>query len=317
MGFLRLELQYNAKRWKNVIRIRVVEKLIFNLRKIIKQGRIMSRVLIAGCGDVGNALGHMLAQRSDTVWGLRRNTAALAQVIRPIKADLTDPSTLDVLPKDLDAVVYAAAANGYRETAYRQIYVDGLNNLLRALKHSGQKPRFLFVSSTSVYGQHHGEWVDEDSTTSPTGFSGRLMLEGEALVHAYPGEALVVRFGGIYGPGRNRLIETVRTGSGCQDEPPLYTNRIHRDDCAGVLMHLLDLNSPQRIYVGVDSHPAPQCEVMLWLSERLGVSAPNRQRRSDADSGKRCSNKLLLASGYSFHYPSYREGYEAVIDTLD
>lgn len=276
----------------------------------------MSRVLIAGCGDVGNALGLRLRWRSDTVWGLRRDTAALAQGINAIKADLTDPSTLEVLPKGLDAVVYAAAAHAYHETVYRQTYVTGLNNMLRTLEQGGQYPRFIFVSSTSVYGQSHGEWVDEGSPTTPVGFSGRFMLEGEALLRAYPGEGLVVRFGGIYGPGRNRLIESVRSGAGCQDEPPSYTNRIHRDDCAGVLMHLLDLDSPQRIYLGVDSHPAPQCELMHWLSERLGVPAPSRQRRPGSGSGKRCSNRRLLDSGYHFLYPSYREGYAAVINAM-
>jgi nucleoside-diphosphate-sugar epimerase len=276
----------------------------------------VSRILIAGCGDVGNALGIRLGRRSDMVWGLRRDPAALAQGIRAVQADLAQPSTLGVLPKGLDAVVYAAAADAYHETAYRQIYVDGVNHMRRALERSGQNPRFIFVSSTSVYGQNHGEWVDEDSSTDPVGFSGRLMLEGEALLQAYAGEAVSVRFGGIYGPGRNRLIDAVRSGSGCQGEPPIYTNRIHKDDCAGVLMHLLDLVSPQRIYLGVDSHPAPQCEVMHWLSERLGVPVPSRQRRPGAGSGKRCGNRRLLASGYRLLYSTYREGYEAVIGTL-
>lgn len=277
---------------------------------------MVSNVLIAGCGDVGNALGLRLVSRSDTVWGLRRDVGALAQGIGAINADLSDPRTLDVLPKDLGAVVYAAAAEGYRETAYRRIYVEGLNNMLQALERSGQNPRLLFVSSTSVYGQRDGEWVDEDSPTNPGGFSGRLLLEGEALVHAYTGESLVVRFGGIYGPGRKRLIASVRSGSGCQHKPPIYTNRIHRDDCAGVLMHLLNLDSPQSIYLGVDSRPAAQCEVMEWLSERLGLCAPERQQRPGSGSGKRCSNRRLLSTGYRFLYPSYREGYEAVISAL-
>lgn len=273
----------------------------------------MSRVLIAGCGDVGNALAQGCMNRADQVWGLRRNIAALAPGIAAIKADLTDPHGLAELPQRLDAVVYAAAAMSYNETAYRRAYFDGLNNMLRALERVGQNPRFIFVSSTSVYGQNQGEWVNEGSSTSPSGFSGRFILEGEALIHAYPGEGLVVRFGGIYGPGRNRLINLVRSGAGCQDEPPNYTNRIHRDDCAGVLMHLLDLDSPKPIYLAVDSYPASQCEVMHWLSEQLGVSAPSRERIRGAGAGKRCSNRCLLKSGYRLLYPSYREGYEAVL----
>jgi nucleoside-diphosphate-sugar epimerase len=259
-------------------------------------------------------LGRRLADRSDQVWGLRRNTAALAQGVTAIKADLLALDSLNLLPSRLDAVVYAAAASSHDETAYRQIYIDGLGNMLRALERVGQNPRFVFVSSTSVYGQTHCEWVDEESSTRPRGFSGRFMLEGEGLVQAYSGEAIVVRFAGIYGPGRRRLIELVRTGAGCQDEPPNYTNRIHRDDCAGALMHLLDLESPERIYLGVDSRPAPQCEVMHWLSERLGVSAPSRRHVPGSGAGKRCSNRRLLQSGYGLIYPSYREGYAAVLN---
>lgn len=273
----------------------------------------MSRVLIAGCGDVGNALGQKLSDRADQVWGLRRNTATLAQGISAIRADLTDLDTLAELPQCLDAVVYAAAAMSYSETAYQKAYVDGLSNMIQALERVGQNPRFIFVSSTSVYGQNQGEWVDEDSPKRPRGFSGQLMLRGEGLVHAYPGEDVVVRFGGIYGPGRKRLIELVRSGAGCRDQPPMYTNRIHRDDCAGVLMHLLDLDSPENTYLAVDSYPAPQCEVMHWLSEKLRVSAPSRDRIQGAGAGKRCSNRRLLKSGYSLLYPTYREGYEAVL----
>ena len=158
--------------------------------------------------------------------------------------------------------------------------------------------------------------MDEESTTRPGRFSGRYMLEGEGLVRNCQSEAVIVRFGGIYGPGRNRLIELVRSGARCQDEPAYYTNRIHRDDCVGVLMHLLDMDSPERIYLGVDSYPAPQCEVMLWLSKQLGVSAPSRQRSPGSGSGKRCNNRRLQASGYRLLYPSYREGYAAVISAL-
>ncbi len=263
---------------------------------------------------MGNALGCRLIDHADQVWGLRRNVAALAQGIVAIKADLTDLDTLLSLPQHLDAVVYAAAATSYDETAYRQIYVDGLNNILRVLEREGQYPRFLFVSSTSVYGQSQGEWVDEKSPTKPCGFSGQLMLEGENLVRAYKGEAVTVRFGGIYGPGRNRLIKLVRSGAGCQDEPPNYTNRIHRDDCVGVLMHLLYLDSPERLYLGVDSYPTPQCEIMQWLAQQIEVSAPSKDRFPGAGAGKRCSNRRLLASGYRLLYPSYREGYAAVLN---
>ena len=77
------------------------------------------------------------------------------------------------------------------------------------------------------------------------------------------------------------------------------------------------LDRPESLYLGVDSHPAPQCEVMDWLARRLGVPSPPRASVAPGGSpqrgSKRCRNDRLLASGYGFLYPSFREGYTAVL----
>ena len=137
-----------------------------------------------------------------------------------------------------------------------------------------------------------------------------------------------MRFGGIYGPGRTRLIDSVREGSAtCPAGPPLYTNRIHRDDCARVLEHLLFLDDPAPLYIAVDDEPAPLDDVLDWLAQRLGVAPPLRtdqaiskpgaEQRADPAlrmrASKRCSNARLRASGFQFRYPTYREGYAALL----
>jgi nucleoside-diphosphate-sugar epimerase len=257
-----------------------------------------------------------LAAAGQEVWGLRRDPAGLPAPIRPLAADLGEPATLECLAGLApDAVVYVASADAFDEAAYRRVYVEGVRNLLAAL--AVRPPaRLLYVSSTGVYGQTAGEWVDERSPAEPGGFSGRCLLEGENLALGRGRPSVVVRFGGIYGPGRTRLVEAVRRGEACGDSPPRYTNRIHRDDCAAVLEHLLGLPSPEALYLGVDCLPAPECEVMDWLADALGVprpprgggSAPGPQRGN-----RRCRNDRLLASGYRFRYPTYREGYRAVL----
>ncbi len=147
------------------------------------------------------------------VWGLKRHPADLPSSIQPLAADLTDPATLTVLPPKVDAVVYSAAAAGFSEAHYQAAYVEGVRNLLNALRQAGQHPqRLLFTSSTSVYAQHQGEWVDEDSPAEADGFSGRCIREGERLMWDSGWPAVAVRFGGIYGPGRTRLIDSVRDG---------------------------------------------------------------------------------------------------------
>ena len=278
----------------------------------------MSRILIAGCGDIGSRLGVRLSGDGHEVWGLRRGAGGLPAEIHPVQADLTVPGELARLPRSLDSVIYTATADVHEDRAYASAYVHGVQNLLEALTAAGQTVRrFVFVSSTGVYGQDHGEWVDEDSPTQPERFSGRRVLEGERLVleHAIP--AVVVRFGGIYGPGRNRLLQRVRDGKPCRANPPVFTNRIHRDDCVAVLRHLLMLDRPEQVYLGVDSEPATQCEVMDWLASRIGVPAPPRMDAepgtSSRGSNKRCRNNRLVSTGYRFVYPSFREGYEAVL----
>lgn len=281
----------------------------------------MSRILIAGYGDIGSALGARLLAEGHEVWGLRRSAAPLPGGARPLRMDLTDASSLVELPTGLDAAFYIVTPDAYEDRAYESAFVLGTRNLLHALSSGEHRVRrFIFVSSTSVYAQCEGEWVDESSPTEPVTFSGKRLLEGERCVLEGPIPGVVVRFGGIYGRGEGRLIERVREGKPCQETPPLYTNRIHREDCVGVLHHLLVLEAPRRIYLGVDSDPARQCAVMDWLSAAMGLAPPPRIARG-ADGGarrggnKRCRNARLLASGYRLVYPTYREGYGAVLES--
>ena len=281
----------------------------------------MANVLIAGCGYVGTALGIRLASEGHVVWGLRRRTDALPSSIRPFVADLTVPETLRALPPGLDFVFYTASADASDDDSYRAAYVEGLHNLLSALGDQCQQLlRVFFTSSTGVYAQSSGAWVDETSPTEPAEFSGIRVFEGERILLGGLFPATVLRLGGIYGPGRTRLIDRVRRGLAvCPEGPPLYTNRIHRDDCAGALHYLMNVDQPDQIYIGVDHEPAEQCEVLRWLAAQLGVSPPGVEPPSGSEvrrhqSNKRCSNAKLVASGYVFRYSSFRDGYMALLD---
>jgi nucleoside-diphosphate-sugar epimerase len=280
----------------------------------------MANILIAGCGYVGTALGLRLTAAGHVVWGIRRSAEGLASRIRLLAADLTAPETLQDLPPALDVVFYTAAPNGSDEAAYRAVYVDGLRHLLEALVRQHQSPRrILLTSSTAVYAQSTGEWVDEASPTEPQHFTGRRVLEGERLLLDGPFPATVLRLGGIYGPGRTSLIGRVRQGlATCRDGPPLYTNRIHRDDCAGALQHLMALPQPDSRYIGVDHEPADYCDVLRWLAAQLGAPPPPVETATNPDTrrhrtNKRCRNTKLVASGYVFRYPTFRAGYVALL----
>ena len=280
-------------------------------------------MLIAGCGDVGTTLGLLLAADGHEVFGLRRHPGRLPNPIRPLAGDLIDASSLTAIPDGVDLVAYTAAADRFDDDAYRHAYVDGIANLLGAFHARGARPRrLLFTSSTAVYAQTDGGWVDERSPTQPTSFSGRHVLEGERLVLASGIPAIVLRLAGIYGPGRTRLVDRVRSGlATCPDGPPRWTNRIHRDDCAAAARHLLTLEEPDPVWIGVDHEPAEACAVLDWLAVRLGVPPPRRVPREPGatarpETSKRCSNRKLLESGYAFRYSTYRDGYAALVAGL-
>ncbi len=281
------------------------------------------RVLIAGCGYVGSALGLLLAAEGHTVFGLRRNTAALPAAIKPVRADLSKPLSPDALPPNLDAVVCAASPGGSSDEAYRTAYVDGPRNILSALE-GPRVERLVLVSSTGVYGQKNGEWVDEGSPTEPANPSGRRLLEGENLVLGGPIPATVLRLGGIYGPGRTGMIERAQRNPPPEDAPPQYTNRIHRDDCAGALRHLLLIPEPEPVYLGVDHEPADRRTVAEWLASHLGENLPanasptgDEPQARPGRTNKRCSNERLLRSGYEFRYPTFRAGFAALLEEAD
>ena len=281
------------------------------------------KVLIAGCGYVGSALARLLGESGHQVWGLARTPENLPGGARPFPADLTAPESLKNLPPGLDAVVYAASADGFSEDAYTAAYVEGPRHLLAALAEQGQQPRrVVFTSSTGVYGQSGGEWVDETSAAEAEHFSGAVLRRGEEVFRNGPFPAVVARLGGIYGPGRTRLIDRVRGGEAtCPEGETRYTNRIHRRDAAGAVAHLLGLDEARDVYLVVDREPAERCEVLRWIARRIGADAPavvpgggsGRGQRSN----KRVSSRRLVASGYEHRYPTFREGYGEMIEETE
>lgn len=276
-------------------------------------------VLIVGCGDVGSRLATQLLDNNWQVYGLRRSIDRLPAGVIGVAGDLFNESCPAQWPKGpLDYLVYSAAATDHDEAGYQAAYVDGLKHTLSWLKQHGQQPkRLLFVSSSGVYGQSDGQWIDETSPAEASSYSGRIMLEAEhvALHSGIP--ASVVRLTGIYGPGREWMLSQVRNGYRVAIDPPLYGNRIHVDDSAGLLAFLLKADLQGKPlddrYIGVDDAPVPLAEVVDWLRERLGVTEWAAEASVRRAGSKRCSNARAKALGWEPRYPSYREGYGDIL----
>ncbi|MEO5831470.1 MAG: SDR family oxidoreductase [Rhodanobacter sp.] len=274
------------------------------------------RILLAGCGDLGERVAQRLRARGDEVWALRRHPPARSAAgIHWLSGDLTDPASLDKLPSGITALVYLPAPDVRDKATYRAVFVDGLRHLLEAL--DGRKlRRVLFVSSSAVYGEHDGDWVDEATPTAPRGFNGTVLREAEQWLAEQPVESIVLRLAGLYGPDRLQLIERLRAGQlRVPRELPHWANRIHVDDAAAAIAHLLHVARPQPLYLGVDDTPMPLDEFYDFLAALIDVPLPDEGAAPVGVGSKRLSNARLRASGWAPRWPDAREGYAALIDS--
>ncbi len=271
----------------------------------------MARILLAGCGSIGTQLGESLVQQGHAPVGLRRSRVEMP--FPCLQSDLSKPLASELFAQPIDYVVYTTTPSEYSDAGYQAAYPIGVQHLLDALADHSLK-RFFFVSSTAVYHQDDGSWVDEDSATEPSRYNGIRVLEAEKILHNSAVPSTAIRFGGIYGRNRTRLIKKILQGAEAQISPPKYTNRIHQDDCVGVLDHLIACaESGAQLadcYVGVDDDPADEMSVYQWLANRFNGPAPKPIPASpNASQNKRCRNQRLKALGYTFLYPDYKSGY--------
>ena len=268
-------------------------------------------VLLAGCGDVGTALGLRLAERGVRAVGVRRRADALPEPIEPVSLDLTDPGEA-VLPA-ADAVVVTLTADGRDATAYERTYLGALRGLHLALP-SDAAPRVVLVSSTGVLGGTDGEVVTEATPPDPQRATAHVLLAAEELAADLFPDLVIVRPAGIYGPGRTSLIERVRTATPVTHRR--VTNRIHRDDLVTVLSTVLDAPEPLRLLHAVDHDAAQLGDVVTHLAARLGVVVPpDNSPVGEGPLGKIIDGALVhsLVPRSRWRYPTFREGYDALL----
>lgn len=268
-------------------------------------------VLLAGCGDVGTALGLRLAERGVRAVGVRRRADALPEPIEPVSLDLTDPGEA-VLPA-ADAVVVTLTADGRDATAYERTYLGALRGLHLALP-SDAAPRVVLVSSTGVLGGTDGEVVTEATPPDPQRATAHVLLAAEELAADLFPDLVIVRPAGIYGPGRTSLIERVRTATPVTHRR--VTNRIHRDDLVTVLSTVLDAPEPPRLLHAVDHDAAQLGDVVTHLAARLGVEVPpDNSPAGEGPLGKIIDGALVhsLVPRSRWRYPTFREGYDALL----
>ena len=289
------------------------------------------RVLIVGCGYIGLPLGHTLVEQGHQVFGLRRSEAGAAELtaagITPLHADVTKAQTLAALPMEYDWVVNCAAAGGGSADDYRQLYVMGNFNLVDWL-HPSPPRKYVYTSSTSVYGQNDGSLVVETDPVAPAAETARCLVEAENLLFSaheklkFP--VVVLRAAGIYGPGRGHWLRQLLRGEARLDgDGSRWLNMIHRDDVVGAIIKALEGAPAGSVYNAVDNEPVAQRDFFAWLAGRLNLPLPPAAP-ADAESfrkrgvtNKRVSNlRLKQQLGFPYKYPTFRQGYAAELRRL-
>jgi nucleoside-diphosphate-sugar epimerase len=290
------------------------------------------RVLIVGCGYVGLPLGMELVKQGHEVFGLRRSPGTEADLkgagIKLLLGDITKPEHLSPLPASYDWVVNCVSASGGAAEEYRKVYLQGTRNLIEWLGAAAPK-KFVYTSSTSVYGQNDGALVKENSPTEPAAETGKILVETERVLleavreNKFP--AVILRLAGIYGPDRGyRIKQYLSDEARIEGKGARILNMIHRDDVVGTIIAALKSGRPGEVYNAVDDEPVSQLHFFQWLSGPLGKelppSAPEDAQavRKRGVTNKKVSNRRLkMELGYQFKYPTFRQGYTAEILRLD
>lgn len=278
------------------------------------------KILWAGWGDLGARATPALVGAGHSVVALRRSPIMpVPDGVTPLISDLNAPDGLS-LPTGIDTCIITLTPDTRDRAGYESAYVAGVANLQLLLESYGgdtnaQPLRVVFASSTAVYGQNDGSWVEESASTSPSRFNGEVIQRAEQQLLAHDGtHGVVARLGGIYGPGRDRLIRSVRNQ---ERSSATWTNRIHSDDAAAALAHLAMADRalvPDVVNV-VDRLPARKVDVTDFIAHELGVPAPPATN-DQADTGKRVDGSRLVTTNFVHTFPTFREGYRDVIAAL-
>ncbi len=286
----------------------------------------MRRILIAGCGYLGQAAADLFQNAGWEVEGWTmsiESVKGLSGKPYPVSAvDISNADKVSARAGDFDAVIHCASTRGGDVDLYRRVYLDGARNLLNRFARS----TMLFTSSTSVYAQTEGEWVTEESAAAPVHETGKILRETEQLVLEW--RNIVVRLAGIYGPGRSYLLKRFLGGEAIVDsKKDRFVNQVHRDDAAAALLFLLDRQSrnnrgsPSRsespageVYNIVDDQPILQSECYSWLAAKMNRPVPpigrSASRRKRGETNKRVSNAKLRGLGWAPRYSTFAEGME-------
>jgi nucleoside-diphosphate-sugar epimerase len=274
--------------------------------------------LVIGCGYLGSRVASLWQQTGATVFATTRNKERMADLqqagFEPILCDVMDAASLQSLPK-VDTVLFSVGRDRNSAWSMRDVYVTGLENVLQTLPPG----RFIYISSTGVYGQSAGEAVDEEAATDPADDSGRVVLDGERVLRRRLPQTIILRLAGIYGP--NRLIrgEALRSGEPIIGDPDKLLNLIHVDDAAAAVLAAEERGRPGRVYNVSDDAPIERREFYRYLAQLLRTAEPTFAQEPQPFSRRARANRRIVNTrmhdelALKLSYLTYREGLRACL----
>jgi nucleoside-diphosphate-sugar epimerase len=274
--------------------------------------------LVIGCGYLGRRVVLGWCEQGWTVFATTRRPERFDELrslgARPVGLDVLDPAALHRLPlATMDAIVFAVGMDRAAGLSMRTVYVEGLDAVLTGLSSQSARPRFVYVSSTSVYGQMGGEEVDEASATEPMEEAGQVILEAERTLLRHRPDAIRLRFAGIYGPGRLIRSQALQAGTPMAGDPDHWLNLIHVEDGARVVLAAVERGQPGAVYNVSDDRPVRRQDFYARLADLLGAPAPRFTPSPPADRTNRriVACRLRQELGVVLRYPTFAEGLAA------
>jgi nucleoside-diphosphate-sugar epimerase len=281
--------------------------------------------LVFGCGYLGLRVAKLWRQGGEQVIALTRSTEKAANLetagLTPLIADISQPNTLDPIAQltGIDTVLFSVGFDRSGKTI-REVYVDGLAQVLRVLP---AVRRFVYISSTGVYGQAAGDVVDETSPCRPTREGGQACLAAEQVLREsnLAERTIVLRLAGLYGPDRIPRAKELQAGAAIAAPAQGFLNLIHVDDAARIVLLAAQRAMPPKLYCVSDGQPVVRTEYYRELARLVGAPPPkfiepprDSPAAQRAGSDKRVSNALLIRElEPELLYPSYREGLRAIV----
>jgi len=282
--------------------------------------KIIKKLLIIGCGKLGQSIGDNLSELPIEITGIKRKLPITPPSFKIITLDIFLDNYIDNIKSiNPDYLIYCVSSDEQTEESYQKNYVEGLRITINALNQLKYFQHLIFISSTRVYGQISNSFLSESTPPEPNDFGGKILLDAEKSLNKLSFETTILRLSGIYGDNRQHML---RVASDFTKWPPKdrWTNRIHEDDAVSFVTFLLtQIMSNKKIedlYLLTDSQPVSLYEVLKWIRLELKLSLDNLPMPNGIN-GKKLKSDILPKLEFSLQHSDYKSGYHQMIASLN